>query len=411
MQTVDVAIIGGGAAGLSAAIEAKKTGAENVLVLERGEELGGILQQCIHTGFGLHYFKENLSGPEYISRFIKTVHELGIDYKLNTMVLQISSNTKLLAMNSIDGPLHLQAKAIVLAMGCREKPRGALAIPGTRPAGIFTAGTAQRLMDVEGYLVGKKLVMLGSGDIGLIMARRFVMEGAKIEAVVELMPYPGGLHRNVVQCLEDFQIPLLLQHTITNIQGRDRLKSVTIAKVDKCLTPIPGTEKNIECDTLILSVGLIPENELSRGLGILIDTKTGGPFVDEHMETSERGLFACGNVVHVHDLVDYVTWSGEVAGKNAARVALGTFPRYRERISLRAGRNVQYVVPQFISGKKPVNLSIRVKRPARRVEINIGNELAFHKPVVRPSEMVVLTLKESQIMEKTDLVVSVRKRR
>ena len=380
------------------------------MILERSEELGGILQQCIHTGFGLHYFEENLTGPEYISRFIEKIHEMNVEYKTETMVLKISPKKRSRAINSIDGLINLKAKSIVLATGCREKPRGALRIPGTRPSGIFTAGTAQRLMDMEGYMPGKRIIILGSGDIGLIMARRFAVEGAKVEAVIELMPYPGGLSRNVVQCLEDFEIPLLLSHTVTNIYGKDRLESVRIARVDKHRRLLKGTESIIECDTLILSVGLVPENELSREMGILLDEKTGGPVVDENMETSIRGVFACGNAVHVNDLVDHVSKTGEIAGKNAARYALDELPRLRKRISLKTEMNVRYVVPQIISGKKPTTLYLRVKRPERRVVINVGENLRFFRPIVKPPEIVTLKLPGGGLI-KRDIAVSVKKER
>ena len=408
---IDVAVIGGGAAGLAAAIRAKEAGAETVVILDRNDELGGILPQCIHTGFGLHYFKENLTGPEYISRFIKKARSLGIGCKLETMVLKITPKKEVVAVNSVDGLLAFRAKAIILAMGCRERARGALSIPGTRPAGVFTAGTAQRLMDVEGYMPGERVVILGSGDVGLIMARRFAMEGAKVEAVVEMLPYPGGLDRNVVQCLEDFNIPLLLQHTVTFVHGADRVEAVTTAKVDGNGRPIPGTERMMECDTLILSVGLIPENELSEAAGIALDPVTGGPIVNERMETSVQGIFACGNVVHVHDLVDHVTQVGELAGESAARHVLNKLPPLSRKITLRAGENVRYVVPQIISGKEHVTLYTRVRKPMRDVKVKIGN-LTIAKRVVKPPETVVIKLTEERLekLEKKDkLVVSIEK--
>src|SRR5699024_7122915 len=276
----------------------------NILVIERDRELGGILNQCIHNGFGLHIFKEELTGPEYAEKFIDELRKVGIEYKLDTMFLNIDDEIIVTAINPTDGFFKLSSKAIILAMGCRERPRGAIAIPGSRPSGVFTAGTAQRFINMEGYMVGKKIVILGSGDIGLIMARRFMLEGAEVEAVVEIMPYPNGLTRNIVQCLEDFDIPLLLNHTIVDIQGKDRVEGVKIAKVDENMRPIPGTEKHIDCDTLVLSVGLIPENELSKNATVEIDPITNGPVVDESLETSIEGVFACGNVLHVHDLVD-----------------------------------------------------------------------------------------------------------
>ena len=402
-REIDVAVIGGGAAGLAAAIKAKEKGIENIVILERSEELGGILPQCIHTGFGLRYFKENLTGPEYISRFIKKVEDSQIEYKLDTMVLEITPDKKITAVNSIDGLLELRAKAIVLAMGCRERTRGALGIAGTRPAGILTAGTAQRLMDIEGYMPGARLVILGSGDVGLIMARRFVMEGAKVEAVVEILPYASGLNRNVVQCLEDFNIPLLLEHTVTSVHGTDRVEAVTVAKVDVNWRPIQETERTIECDTLILSVGLIPENELSQTAGIVLDPATGGSIVDEYLETSVQGIFGCGNVVHVYDLVDHVTEAGELAGESAARYVLNELPPLRTKITLKAGDNVKSVVPQIISGDEPVTLHLRVKKPMRNVKVKMGN-LSISKRVVRPPEMVVINLTEKAIekLEKKD---------
>ena len=408
----DVIVIGGGAAGLSAAIAAKETGAESVLILERNPELGGILPQCIHTGFGLHYFKENLTGPEYISRFISKVYDLEIEHKLETMVLRLSSQRQILAVNQNDGLLKLQADTVVLAMGCREKSRGASCIPGTRPAGILTAGTAQRLMDIEGYVPGRKVLILGSGDVGLIMARRFTMEGAEVVGVVEMMPYPGGLERNL-QCLRDFSIPLYLGHAATFIHGHDRVDTVTISRLDEEHRPIPGEEKTIECDTLILSVGLIPENELSKGAGITLDPKTGGPVVNENMETSIEGVFACGNVVHVHDLVDHVTLDGEIAGRNAAEKALGELTPLKSRIHLKAGGNVRYVVPQIISGEKPLTLYSRVKAPAFDAIIRVGKNITVRKRVVKPPELVTIDLTAERLekIEKEDeLTVGMRVR-
>ena len=408
---IDVAVIGGGAAGLAAAIRSKEAGTGTVMILDRNEDLGGILPQCIHTGFGLHYFEENLTGPEYISRFIKKAGDLGIECKLETMVLKISPKKEVVAINSVDGLLTFRAKSIILAMGCRERARGALGIPGTRPAGIFTAGTAQRLMDVEGYMPGERVVILGSGDVGLIMARRFAMEGIKVEAVVEMLPYPGGLDRNVVQCLEDFNIPLLLQHTVTFVHGADRVEAVTTAKVDENGRHIPGTERIVECDTLILSVGLIPENELSEAAAIALDLATGGPIVNERMETSVQGIFACGNVVHVHDLVDHVTQVGEIAGENAALYVLNKLPPLSRKTTLRAGKNVRYVVPQIIGGEEPVTLYMRVIKPMRDVKVKIGN-LTIPMHVVKPPEMVVIKLtgeRLEKLEKKDELMVSIEK--
>jgi NADPH-dependent 2,4-dienoyl-CoA reductase/sulfur reductase-like enzyme len=396
----DVIVSGGGAAGLSAAIAAKEMGAESVLILERNPELGGILPQCIHTGFGLHYFKENLTGPEYISRFINKVYDLEIEYKLDTMVLGLSSQREILAVNQNDGLLKLQAEAVVLAMGCREKSRGASCIPGTRPAGIFTAGTAQRLMDIEGYVPGRKVLILGSGDVGLIMARRFTMEGAEVVGVVEVMPYPGGLERNL-QCLRDFSIPLHLGHSAIFIHGHDRVEAVTISRVDEEHRPIAGAVRTIECDTLILSVGLIPENELSKGAGITLDPRTGGPVVDENMETSVEGIFACGNVVHVHDLVDHVTQDGQIAGRNAAKKALGELAPLKRRIHLKAEGNIRYVVPQIISGENPLTLYSRVKAPAFDAIITVGSSMNLRKRVVKPPELVTIDL-TSERLEKIE---------
>ncbi|RLI03187.1 pyridine nucleotide-disulfide oxidoreductase [Candidatus Bathyarchaeota archaeon] len=397
-RKLDIIVIGGGAAGLAAAIAAKESGVNSVLVLERNPELGGILPQCIHTGFGLHYFKENLTGPEYISRFISRVHDLEIEYKVETMVLELSPRREVWAVNQHDGLLNLKADAIVLAMGCRERSRGALCIPGTRPAGIFTAGTAQRLMDIEGFIPGRKVLILGSGDVGLIMARRFAMEGAEVMGVVEVAPYPGGLDRNL-QCLRDFGIPLYLRHAATFIHGSDRVEAVTISRLDESGKPIAGEEKTIECDTLILSVGLIPENELSKGAGIQLDPNTGGPVVDENMETSIEGVFACGNVVHVHDLVDHVTQSGEAAGKNAAKKVLGELPPLERRIHLRPEGNIRYVVPQIISGERPLTLFSRVKKPASNAKIIVGEEISIHKRIVKPPELVTIKL-TSKLLKK-----------
>lgn len=318
MQTYDIVIVGGGPAGLAAAVSARENGTEHILILEREEQLGGILNQCIHNGFGLRTFKEELTGPEYAARYMEQVEALQIPYKLQTMVLNITPDKRVTAMNREDGLFEIQAKAVILAMGCRERPRGALNIPGFRPAGIYSAGTAQRLVNIEGYLPGRKIVILGSGDIGLIMARRLTLEGAKVQAVAEILPKSGGLQRNVVQCLEDFDIPLLLRHTVVDIKGKERVSGVTVSAVDEQGKPIPGTEREYDCDTLLLSVGLIPENELTRELGASMNPTTHGPEVNEKLETTVPGIFACGNVLHVHGLVDSVSEEAAEAGRNAA---------------------------------------------------------------------------------------------
>jgi NADPH-dependent 2,4-dienoyl-CoA reductase/sulfur reductase-like enzyme len=336
-QAIDVAVIGAGPAGLAAAIKAKETGAEKVMIMERAEQPGGLLHQCIHNGFGLVYFDEDLTGPEYARRFIEKVMDLKIDVELENMVLDLTA-AKRITVSSRKGLRTLQAKAVVLAMGCRERTRHQIMIPGMRPAGIFTAGTAQRYVNVEGYIPGKKIVILGSGDVGMIMARRLTLEGAKVEAVVEILPYIGGLIRNEVQCVHDFDIPLFLEHTVTDIIGLKRVEAVTIAKVDQHQEPIAGTERTIECDTLLTSVGLIPENELSLKAGIELDPITGGPFVSDRMETSIPGIFAGGNVVHVNDLVDHVTSESEIAGACAADYAMERAPLAKRRIRLRAVR-------------------------------------------------------------------------
>ena len=385
----ELVVLGGGPAGLAAAIEAKKNGIKEVLIIERDNELGGILQQCIHNGFGLHEFKEELTGPEYAQRFIDQMAEEGIEYKLDTMVLDVSKEKKIQAINSVDGYMEIEAEAIILAMGCRERTRGAIAIPGDRPSGIFTAGTAQRFVNMEGYMVGKKVIILGSGDIGLIMARRMTLEGAKVEAVVELMPYSGGLTRNIVQCLEDYDIPLLLSHTVTNVKGDGRLERVTVAKVDENRKPIPGTEINYDVDTLLLSVGLIPENDLSRNAGIVLDRRTSGPIVNESMETSIEGIFACGNVVHVHDLVDFVSAESRRAGINAAKYIKNEIKRNEEFIEIDGTNGISYTVPQKFR-KENIDKGLEVFMRVREVFKNVKLE-------VRCGDEVLMSLKKSHM--------------
>lgn len=411
MKSYDIVIIGGGPAGLAAAASAKKAGIDSILILERDKELGGILNQCIHNGFGLHTFKEELTGPEYAGRFIGEVKELKIEYLLNTMVMDISEEKIVTAMNRVDGMFQIQAKAVVLAMGCRERSRGALNIPGYRPAGIFSAGTAQRLVNMEGYMPGREVVILGSGDIGLIMARRMTLEGAKVKVVAELMPYSGGLKRNNVQCLDDYGIPLKLSHTVVDIRGQERLTGITLAQVDEKGKPIPGTEEDYDCDTLLLSVGLIPENELSRGMGVEIDRVTSGPVVNESLETSIPGVFACGNVLHVHDLVDYVSEEAGRAGSNAAKFVKGELENNDgNEIEILAQQGVRYTVPRHINVEKMEKLlTVRFRVGAvfkdSYISVYYNDERVMHrkKQIMAPGEMEEVILQKEKLLEYPDL--------
>ena len=405
----DIVIIGGGPAGLAAAIAAaKEDNSLNVLILERDSELGGILNQCIHNGFGLHTFNEELTGPEYAYRFEEQLEGLGINYMLNTMVLDVSSGS-VTAVNSKDGVFTVECGAIVLCMGCRERPRGALNIPGLRPAGVFTAGTAQRLVNIEGYMPGKEVVILGSGDIGLIMARRMTLEGAHVKAVCELMPYSGGLKRNIVQCLDDFDIPLLLSHTVIDIKGKERLTSVVIAEVDDHSKPIPGTEKEIPCDTLLLSCGLIPENELSRAADVKINPATNGPVVNESFETSIPGIFACGNVLHVHDLVDYVSEESARAGRSAARYVKASSSGSGPVIQITNGNGVRYTVPSFVRvGELDSDLVVRFRSVGvykdSYIDVSIDGVRSIHrrKQIITPGEMEQVILKKDDLLNVAD---------
>jgi NADPH-dependent 2,4-dienoyl-CoA reductase/sulfur reductase-like enzyme len=414
MLNYDIVIIGAGPAGLAAAVEAKKGGVDNILVIDRDRELGGILQQCIHNGFGLHEFKEELTGPEYAERFIQQLINLDIEYKLNTMVLDITQDKVVHAINMEDGYMTIKAKAIILAMGCRERARGAIAIPGTRPAGIFTAGTAQRYINMEGYMVGKNVFVLGSGDIGLIMARRLTLEGARVSAVAEIMPYSGGLTRNLVQCLDDYNIPLLLSHTIVDIQGKDRIEGVVVSKVDNNRKPIPGTERYYECDALLLSVGLIPENELSKSAGIEIDQMTNGPIVNESMESTVEGIFACGNVVHVHDLVDYVSQESRQAGSNAAKYVKDMLIRKGTTLKTKPGDGISYIVPQIIRTdnlEKHLDVFMRVKDVYSNsklvVKVDGVSVREIKKKHMTPGEMERIKLDFKLLKDINDSVISI----
>ena len=408
----DIVIIGGGPAGLAAAAAAKKSGAEDILILERDSVLGGILNQCIHNGFGLHTFKEELTGPEYAARYEEEVKKLEIPYRLNSMVLDINKDKEITVVSRSEGLELIKAKAIILAMGCRERPRGALNIPGYRPAGIYTAGTAQRLMNIEGHMVGKEVVILGSGDIGLIMARRMTLEGAKVKVVAELMPYSGGLKRNIVQCLDDFGIPLKLSHTVVDIRGKERVEGITLAQVDEHNKPIPGTEEDYECDTLLLSCGLIPENEISRSMGVELNPVTSGPSVNESLETNIPGVFACGNVLHVHDLVDYVSEEAGVAGKNAAKYIKcgGDHADSGKEIPIVATDGVRYTVPKTLHvANMDDELTVRFrvggvyKNCYISTYLNDQRIICRKRPVMAPGEMEQVKLQKSVLEAMSDL--------
>lgn len=414
MSETDLAVIGGGPAGMAAAIAAREEGLDDVVIIERAERLGGLLPQCIHNGFGLFYFEEDLTGPEFCQRLVGRCRALGVGVKLNTMVIGLSGGRELTLVNQEEGAVRLGTKALVLAMGCRERARGGIRLPGERPAGILTAGTAQRYVNIDGFIPGKEVVILGSGDIGMIMARRLTLEGARVKGVAEILPYAGGLVRNEVQCLHDFRIPLWLSHTVTYVHGRDRVEGVTVSRVDEHFRPVPGSEREIPCDTLLLSVGLIPENELSLQAGVELDPVTGGPVVNEFCETSVPGIFAGGNVVQVHDLVDHVAREGARAGREAARLIAQARKAPPARIRLRPGEHIRSVVPQRISGEDDAEVIVRVSRPGTRARILAEGVRLKSFRAVKPSESINLQIPAEMLGKfrgKEEIVVSCSLRR
>jgi thioredoxin reductase len=389
---IDLAIIGAGPAGLAAAVEAKRIGLKDLVVFDRDEKPGGILRQCIHAGFGIEKFNEELTGPEYAQRYLKMAEAEGVDFSLDTTVLEMDKDRVLTVVSGQAGLRQYECGSIILAMGCRERPRGAIGIPGTRPAGIFTAGHAQRLINIEGYMPGRTVVVLGSGNIGLIMARRLTLEGAKVKAVAEILPYPSGLVRNVVQCLHDFDIPLHLSHTVAEVHGDRRVEGVTLVRVDERWTPMAGTEQRIDCDTLLLSVGLIPENELSRSAGVAMDSRTAGACVNDYFETSLQGVFSCGNVLHVNDVADNVSSEGESAARGAYLRLKGRMPEGALMVPLQGDETIGQLVPHCVSGDNDTTLHIRVKRPMKKVTLRVGDGFEKKLPYARPSEMIWVTV-------------------
>lgn len=413
MKEYNVVIIGGGSAGLAAAIEISKNGVDNILLIERDHELGGILLQCIHNGFGLKVFKEELTGPEYAERFVEELKEMNIEYKLESVVTEIFPNKRIEYVNSQEGFTTIQAKAIVLTMGCYERNSGAISIPGNRPAGVLTAGTAQKYLNLDGYLVGKRVFILGSGDIGLIMARRMTLEGAKVLGVAELQPFSGGLKRNIVQCLEDFDIPLYLSHTVTEIIGKNNLEKIVVSEVENFI-PIPGTEMEFEVDVLLLSIGLIPENEISERAGIILDPKTRGPIVDETYQTNIKGIFACGNALHVHDLVDFVTEESRRAGKNVAKYLNSKEPNKEHSTLMEAKTGISYIVPQIIhydNLQDSTEFFLRVKKEYKNVEFVVKGDNEEIKRIKKrhmaPAEMEKILLKKSELKAYKSITIEV----